>query len=187
MSTDYFLTPDGNFVSESELYHHGVKGMKWGVRRYQNPDGSLTDKGVKRYAKKAYAKDSFNSNKTLSGKAWDAYTGAHRTHASIKYETSSKKQNRAAAEKYLADKKSETKTAKDKAAKVAAKGAKTAAKTLSKVGQVYVTDQVFFGGIGTKAVKSAVKTIGMASITAYAMARGGYDIKWYDKQGRRVG
>lgn len=35
----------------NELYHHGVKGMKWGVRRYQNPDGSLTNKGKKRLAK----------------------------------------------------------------------------------------------------------------------------------------
>ena len=32
-----------------ELYHHGIKGQKWGVRRYQNADGSLTDAGKKRY------------------------------------------------------------------------------------------------------------------------------------------
>lgn len=31
------------------LVHHGIKGMKWGVRRYQNPDGSLTDAGKRRY------------------------------------------------------------------------------------------------------------------------------------------
>lgn len=31
-----------------EIYHHGVKGMKWGVRRYQNKDGSLTARGKKR-------------------------------------------------------------------------------------------------------------------------------------------
>ena len=31
-----------------ELQHHGVKGMRWGVRRYQNKDGSLTPEGKKR-------------------------------------------------------------------------------------------------------------------------------------------
>lgn len=33
-----------------ELYHWGVKGMKWGVRRYQNKNGTLTAEGKKRYA-----------------------------------------------------------------------------------------------------------------------------------------
>ena len=36
-----------------ELYHHGVKGQRWGFRRYQNADGSLTPAGKKRYGTKA--------------------------------------------------------------------------------------------------------------------------------------
>lgn len=35
----------------NEQYHFGVKGMKWGVRRYQNADGTLTSKGKARQAK----------------------------------------------------------------------------------------------------------------------------------------
>lgn len=33
----------------NELYHHGILGQKWGIRRYQNEDGSLTPEGRKRY------------------------------------------------------------------------------------------------------------------------------------------
>lgn len=32
-----------------ELYHHGTKGQKWGIRKYQNADGSLTPEGKRRY------------------------------------------------------------------------------------------------------------------------------------------
>lgn len=38
-------------VNSDELCHHGVKGQKWGVRRYQNADGTLTEKGKARLAK----------------------------------------------------------------------------------------------------------------------------------------
>ena len=44
----YLLSPDG------ELYHYGIKGQKWGVRRYQRKDGTLTPAGKKR-AREDYA------------------------------------------------------------------------------------------------------------------------------------
>lgn len=44
-----------NTVYSDELQHHGIRGMRWGVRRYQNKDGSLTPAGEKRYNKEMEA------------------------------------------------------------------------------------------------------------------------------------
>lgn len=42
--SQYIIIPDEDF-----LMHHGIKGQRWGVRRFQNADGSLTTAGAKRY------------------------------------------------------------------------------------------------------------------------------------------
>ena len=52
MSYSYIITSNGGFYSSDYLYHHGIKGMRWGVRRYQNPDGSLTAAGKKRVSQR---------------------------------------------------------------------------------------------------------------------------------------
>lgn len=44
------------------IYHYGVKGQKWGVRRYQNEDGSLTSAGKKRTLSKEKKKELYEKN-----------------------------------------------------------------------------------------------------------------------------
>lgn len=64
-----------NFKIETDnksLIHYGVKGMKWGVRRYQNKDGSLTPAGKRRISKE-YKKEMGRANsyaKKTYGKRW---------------------------------------------------------------------------------------------------------------------
>lgn len=51
-----------------ELYHHGIKGQEWGVRRFQNPDGSLTPEGRRRYSQNFYNELKTATKGRLSGK-----------------------------------------------------------------------------------------------------------------------
>ena len=66
-------------VYRNELYHWGIKGMRWGVRRYQNKDGTLTAAGKKHYAGDGNAGEDAQESKTeyapkRSGRNAEDYT-----------------------------------------------------------------------------------------------------------------
>lgn len=59
------------WTTESYLCHHGIRGQKWGVRRFQNPDGSLTEAGKRRYFK---PKDFRAAEKLVKSKLGNGYS-----------------------------------------------------------------------------------------------------------------
>lgn len=70
-------------MSYDYIEHHGILGQKWGIRRYQNPDGTLTDEGKKRYDKIANSDDAryiYKHRKELSEEDFNkAYKRAKQT------------------------------------------------------------------------------------------------------------
>ena len=89
------------YAKTNELYHHGIKGQKWGIRRYQNPDGTLTEAGRKRYGssvEKVRKKDllqqtknfyvshpNSKSSKYIDKKAEEAWEYADKTQAAKEF------------------------------------------------------------------------------------------------------
>lgn len=81
------------------IYHHGIKGQKWGVRRYQNPDGTLTPAGKKRISKE-YKKVSMRASDRLAKNYTKNYVDAHNEVADYMNRRGISKFNEAQRQKY---------------------------------------------------------------------------------------
>ena len=95
-----------DFRELHEMYHYGIKGMHRGIRRYQNPDGTLTDAGAKRYTKEINRDDAkYHQSKEdakMYKKKSEEASAKGNTKKAQKFSELSEK-NRKNADKYLED------------------------------------------------------------------------------------
>lgn len=92
-------------MENSQLYHHGILGMKWGVRRFQNKDGSLTSDGKRHLEQNSKVKQGNNKKKkghtTNKGKSINELSDdelrkrINRLELEKRYEALSKKEQKA--------------------------------------------------------------------------------------------
>ena len=147
---DYIITRDDG--SEA-LYHHGIKGMHWGIRRYQNADGSYTEAGKKRYAK--YDKKNRKGKKIAAVAATTAIAAL----ASIGIHKALKGSNVSAAGKKIA--KETIKEIGEKAPKAISEtvmsSGKTAATVLLTGGLIYAGEKAIEKNFGNEPSKRVVE------------------------------
>lgn len=147
---------------EYELYHYGVKGMKWGVRQAQEAGRELDRK------RRAYKRAKLARNVSmLRGESGVSvgYRTDNFNQAKSEYKQARKEFNAYAPTRVKVQ-----------------RGARRATVALAKIGALHAVDKKMFGGVGTEAAKlateAAVKVVGMTALTTVALARGDTNIKW---------
>ena len=120
-------------MNNDELYHHGILGMKWGVRRYQNADGTLTPKGKARYMKVESSEHLQKSETKKARKILNTHVNMDPRYA-LSYSNMSKK-SQAKAKRYMegSDKYNKYMKKAEKNARLAKEHAKNATKALGKI------------------------------------------------------
>ena len=84
----YYIASEEN---QAYLAHHGVKGQKWGIRRYQNPDGTLSAKGLKRYGHMQNQEGKSSTTRKVMKDWWDLDDDAFKSKYKVDKETYSKR------------------------------------------------------------------------------------------------
>lgn len=146
-------------VGPNDIQHFGILGMKWGVRRYRNEDGSLTDAGKARYSRQLQKEASKDAKRYADAKMYYG-EGAGTRRKLLKAELDKKRKSSQEYSKYLDDAINNAdyyKSAKKaKAERTARDTASTVKRTTKKVMKVAVPIAVTAGGIYYAANKAKV-------------------------------
>jgi len=171
-----------NVIFTDELYHHGIKGQKWGIRRFRNDDGSLTAAGKARYDLKE-AKRTYKKARLTEGKNAGIFgIGAIGKNRYKRYKQSVKDTDDALTNVYnkkadYTDLKSEKKT-KKMYAKAYRKANIRASRSIhnsmvQKKGEKYANKIE-----NTELAKSAAKFVAAVGVTAYAVHKANKILDW---------
>lgn len=164
-------------ITNGELYHHGVKGMKWGQRKRQ---GRSVYKSARSKAFSKYEREIDSIEKKYKiGQNLSKKDLAREARAEARYQrdvSAAKAKYKSEKQAIKAEKRANTKFTKDNVKKAVNKGAKVAATLLT----ASLMDDIFAGGAGKRAVGTAVKQGGRKVTEAIYRAKGHTVIGWQD-------